>query len=443
MNTATTQNTFQVWQITREIRSVLEVTFDDVWVVGEISNYKHHSSGHIYFTLQDERASLSAAFFRQWNRFRSFEPRNGDAVVVHGRIGVYEPRGSYQIIVDRIEPAGEGARKAQLEKLKARFAAEGLFDPERKRPLPAFPRTIGVVTSSNGAALRDILSVTRRRFPNVHILVASCKVQGDGSGAEIVSAIERLNRDGRADVLIVGRGGGAAEDLWSFNEEAVCRAMATSAIPVVSAVGHETDTTLADMVADLRAPTPSAAAEVVSQNQAEWLEAVREAWVRLERHMTRVLRERARHVTDLRRRLRDPKTYLDERGQRVDELMTRLESAWRWKSRSHVRELEMLHRRLQEQSPRKSLERRRQAVRQLTSALRAAARVRHSDLRGRLGRETARLDALSPLGVLNRGYAIAFDEHGHAIRDAAQAKPGDRVDVRVHKGKFTARVEKT
>jgi exodeoxyribonuclease VII large subunit len=443
MQAPTPTRVFDVYEITREIRGVLEVTFDDIWVSGELSNFKKHSSGHIYFSLKDDRATLPAAFFKQWNRYLKFIPKDGDQVVVHGRIGVYEPRGAYQLLVDRIEPAGAGARKAQLEQLKARLGAEGLFDVDRKRPLPEFPACIGVATSANGAALRDILTVTRRRFPNVRILIAPCRVQGDGAGAEIAAAIERLSRSGLCDVMIVGRGGGAAEDLWAFNEEPVCRAIAASAVPVVSAVGHETDTTLADLVADLRAPTPSAAAELVVANQADLLRAVDERLARLGRLMTRRLGEEARRVETLRLRLRGPKAQLLERAQRTDELTVRMESAWRWIAAGRRRDLDNLELRLREQSPRKSLARRKQSVEQLRAALRSAAQLRQSALRGRFEREVARLEALSPLGVLSRGYAIAFTADGKVVRDAGALKVGEQIEVKVQTGRFQTKVEKT
>lgn len=432
---------FQVSDITREIRTVLELSFDDIWVVGELSNFKRHSSGHIYFSLQDQGASLSAAFFRQANRFLNFFPKDGDQVLVHGRIGVYEPRGSYQIIVDRMEPAGAGARKAMLEALKAKLAAEGLFDPDRKRALPPFPHVIGVATSPTGAVIRDILNVTRRRFPNVHILLAPCRVQGEGAAEEVAEAVRRLNRDGRPEVLIVGRGGGSAEDLWTFNEEIVCRAIAASKIPVVSAVGHETDTTLADMVADLRAPTPSAAAELVVQNQAELLGGVYELGDRLAWAMRRSLQTRRDQTDQLRERLRDPKSRLLEQAQRVDELRARLESGFRWSFDRRRQQVDALAVRLRDRSPAKQLEHGRLAVDRLEAGLRGAMELGLAGSRARLEREAGRLDAMSPLGVLGRGYAIAFKADGKAVRSAAEVAVGDTVDVRVHQGKLRTRVE--
>jgi exodeoxyribonuclease VII large subunit len=441
--TTAQRKVFRVSDITREIRTVLEVTFDELWIGGEISNFKRHSSGHIYFTLKDENAAISGAFFRQWNRFLSFAPNDGDAVLIHGRISVYEPRGSYQIIVDRMEPAGEGARKVQLEALKAKLAAEGLFDPDRKRPLPAFPKVIGVATSPTGAVIRDILNVTRRRFPNVHILLAPCRVQGEGADQEIARAIRDLNRDGRPDVLIVGRGGGSMEDLWSFNEEIVCRAIAKSKIPVVSAVGHETDTTLADMVADLRAPTPSAAAELVVQNQAELLARVQEAGVRLAWSIRRELQAYTQTVDMLRERLRDPKQRLQEQAQRIDELNVRIESAMRWTLQRQLREVQTAQLRLRENNPRKALEKKRLQVDRLAASLAGSISVLRTQWRGRLEREVGRLHALSPLGVLGRGYAITFDESGRVLDDAARVQPGDQVSIRLHKGKLKTRVEET
>lgn len=438
-----TPKIFQVSDITREIKTVLELSFDDVWVVGELSNFKRHSSGHIYFSLQDSGASLSAAFFRQANRFLSFFPKDGDAVLVHGRIGVYEPRGSYQIIVDRMEPAGAGARKAQLEARKAKFAAEGLFDPDRKRPLPQFPKVIGIATSPTGAVIRDILNVTRRRFPNVHILLAPCRVQGEGAAEEVAEAIRLPNKDGRPEVLIVGRGGGSAEDLWTFNEEVVCRAIVASKIPVVSAVGHETDTTLADMVADLRAPTPSAAAELVVQNQAELLGGVYELTDRLQQLIRFEVGRHHDLLAGLRDRLRDPKSRLLEQAQRVDELAARLESAWRWGASRRAQQVDTLAVRLRDRSPQKLLERNRLAVERLAADLRTRMDALQTARRALVEREAGRLDALSPLGVLGRGYAIAFTADGKVVRTAADAKPGDRVDVRLHRGKMRTRVEET
>lgn len=432
---------YEVAELTNEIRSVLEVTFDEVWVCGEVRNFKRHSSGHIYFSLHDDRASLAAAFFRQWNRFLAFDPRDGDQVIVHGRLSVYEPRGSYQILVDRMEPAGDGLRKLQLEALKARLATEGLFDPARKRPIPLFPRCIGVATSPTGAVIRDILTVTRRMFPNVHILVAPCRVQGEGAAKEVAQAIARLNCDGRPDVLIVGRGGGSAEDLWTFNEEIVCRAIAASAIPVISAVGHETDTTLADLVADLRAATPSAAAAIIVGPLAQRLDDLKTWRERLERAIRRVLNDDRAIFASLRERLRDPRARLVERVQRVHELRARLSSVLRWRLQKQLAVVREAEGRLREVSPQKRLAHRRLKIEALTNRLGASIQMRKAAWRTRLEREIGRLDALSPLAVLSRGYAIVFGPTGMALRQASEASLGDRIVARLNRGRLIGRVE--
>ena len=398
-----------VSQLTNSIRVSLESRFASVWVEGEISNFKDHSSGHWYFTLKDQNAQLRAKCFRSTNTRIRFRPANGLHVRARGKLSVYAPRGEYELVVDALDPVGAGALQVAFEQMRARLQAEGLFAKELKRPLPVFPRRIGIVTSPTGAAIRDILNVISRRTRTVHVLFSPAKVQGDSAGPDIARAIrfinqyhERALRDGRitdlVDVLIVGRGGGSTEDLWAFNQEEVARAIRKSIIPVISAVGHETDFTIADFVADLRAPTPSAAAELVAAREDE----ICSALDHLGRQLTRLMRYR---VVDLRSRVQEQAL-----SHAFDEVKSRLRDA---RSRFDV----------------------------ASAACNGAMETTLQETRERLGLAAASLDALSPLAVLQRGYAIAQDASGKPIRDAASVNVGDEVTVRVSKGRLNTRVE--
>jgi exodeoxyribonuclease VII large subunit len=398
-----------VSQLTNSIRISLESRFASVWVEGEISNFKDHSSGHWYFTLKDQNAQLRAKCFRSTNTRIRFRPANGLHVRARGKLSVYAPRGEYELVVDALDPVGAGALQVAFEQMRARLQAEGLFAKELKRPLPVFPRRIGIVTSPTGAAIRDILNVIARRTRTVHVLFSPAKVQGDSAGPDIARAIRFINqyhegalRDGRTadlvDVLIVGRGGGSTEDLWAFNQEEVARAIRKSSIPVISAVGHETDFTIADFVADLRAPTPSAAAELVAAREDE----VCSALDHLGRQLTRLMRFR---VVDLRTRVQEQAL-----SHAFDEVKARLRNA---RGRFDV----------------------------ASSACNGAMETTLQEARERLGLAAASLDALSPLAVLQRGYAIAQDASGKPVRDAASVNVGDEVRVRLSKGRLNTRVE--
>jgi exodeoxyribonuclease VII large subunit len=398
-----------VSQLTNSIRISLESRFASVWVEGEISNFKDHSSGHWYFTLKDQNAQLRAKCFRSANVRIRFRPANGLHVRARGKLSVYAPRGEYELVVDALDPVGAGALQVAFEQMRARLQAEGLFAQELKRPLPVFPRRVGIVTSPTGAAIRDILNVISRRTRTVHVLFSPARVQGDSAGPDIARAIrfinqyhERALQDGRTadlvDVLIVGRGGGSTEDLWAFNQEEVARAIRKSVIPVISAVGHETDFTIADFVADLRAPTPSAAAELVAKHEGELCSALDQ----LGRQLTRFMKYR---VVDLRSRVQ--KQALSPA---FDEVKSQLRDA------------------------------RRRFDTASTSCI-DATETRLQEARERLGLVAASLDALSPLAVLQRGYAIAQDAAGRPLRDAATVSAGDEVTVRLAKGKLNTRVE--
>ncbi len=389
---------YSVSELTREVKELIEGSFPPLWVEGELSNFVHHGSGHMYFSLKDSGAALRAVFFRQYNQALAFRPENGQKVMARGLLTVYEPGGQYQLTVSELRPAGVGALQLAFEQLKARLAAEGLFDEEHKRPLPQFPSCVGVVTSPTGAAVRDIISVLRRRCPSVRIVLAPARVQGEGSAAEVAAAVRALGRWGGADVLIVGRGGGSAEDLWAFNEEPVARAIFDSPVPVISAVGHQTDFTIADFVADLRAPTPSAAAEYAVPVAAEL-----EAGV----------------VTLGRRLVRAGSGHLADAHQRLDEL----------------------ERSLSPQRLRAAL--RASGDRNSALALRLQRAARHSlDLsRVRWSSLQERLSALNPAAVLGRGYAVARTPEGQIVRDAATVEVGDRLSVLLARGSLDCRVE--
>lgn len=379
------------------LRDVVEENFVDVWVAGEISNLALPGSGHVYFSIKDEQAQLRAVLFRPQLRLLPFRPENGMQVVCSGRVSLYQPRGELQLVVEAMEPRGIGALQVAYDQLRSRLAGEGLFAAERKRQLPEFPLTIGVVTSLSGAVIHDILNILRRRAAGVEVLICPVRVQGEGAAQEIAAAILRLNRQQVADVLIVARGGGSLEDLWAFNEEMVVRAIAASNIPVISAVGHETDVTLADMAADLRAPTPSAAAELVARGRIELEEHIDHLSLRLAAVMRQQLTEQHGKVATLAARLVSPRSELRRRRDQVAALALRLEATWR----QH------------------------QALR-----------------RGRLETAIMRLHALSPLEVMARGYAVVTAcASGAVIDDAASLSAGEQIEVRFRVGKVRARVE--
>jgi exodeoxyribonuclease VII large subunit len=433
-----------VSELNATVRSLLEEAMGEVWVEGEISNLRRYPSGHTYFTLKDEAAQVAAVLFRGHSLGLRFRPEDGQKVLARGRVGLYEPRGSYQIIVDRLEPAGLGALQAALEQLKTRLQQEGLFDADRKRPLPLLPQRIGVVTSPRGAAIRDFLRVLERRFANLNVIVAPARVQGDGSAAEVVAAIGDLNRLGRLDVIVVTRGGGSLEDLWTFNEEPVARAIAASSVPVISAVGHEIDVTIADLVADLRAPTPSAAAEMVVRSKQELVERIGALRSRLASGMRlRVSDASARlEMAGADRALASMRARLRDRMLQIDDLMARMEGQLNRELLQTRHRLEILLHRI---SPRRLAERlvaRRAASAAIGRRLQAAMLARLREGRDRTAGYGERLTALSPLAVLSRGYAICHASPGGAIlKEARGVHRGDLVEVRLHRGRLECEVK--
>ena len=445
LNLAPERRVYTVAELTTEVRDLLEVEFGDVWVMGEISNARAAPSGHHYFTLKDGKAQLRAVCFRQQARYLKIKPQNGLAVMARGRISVYEARGEYQLYVEHLEPQGYGALQLAFEQLKKKLAAEGLFDQERKRPLPALPRRIGMVTSPSGAAVADMLRILQRRFDGLHIQLYPVRVQGEEAAGEIARGLRHFSDTQSVDVVVVGRGGGSLEDLWAFNEERVARAIAASHVPVISAVGHETDFTIADFVADLRAPTPSAAAELVVRQKGEFIELIRALQSRLVQALRYKLATAGRQLLEsnldratvsVRRRLSQLSQRLDEQDFHLRDEIRRSLRAWERRFRETIESLARLDLRVKLAQSRTRLEGCRQR-------LPAAARHRMERSRTRLDSLERELAHLSPLSILERGYSIVQDAEGSVIRSSRQTGVGASLNVRLHEGRLGVRVENT
>jgi exodeoxyribonuclease VII large subunit len=443
---ATTRVVLTVSELTASLRQVLETSFAEVWVEGELSNAKLWNTGHLYFTLKDGAAQIKGVMFRSTLRYLKFKPEDGLHVVVRGRVSVYDPKGEYQLVGEHMEPHGFGALQLAFEQLKKKLAAEGLFESSRKRPLPALPRRIGIVTSIDGAALRDIIRVLRRRYPNAHLVIAPSRVQGEDAAGEIVRALRQIGRIRGVDVVIVGRGGGSLEDLWAFNEEKVARAIAACPVPVISAVGHETDFTIADFVADLRAATPSAAAELVVRRKDEFYGHIDGLSDRLESAIRgRVGRLESRLNALLARPgFAGQRGRLAMRGRHVAELAAALRHAVMSATARRSRRLEQVRRTLAQFDPRHRLSAVRARLAAAEGRLTTTMTRRMYDADSRFGSLTARLDGLSPLAVLARGYAVCWDDQrAEIIRDAATVKAGDRVRVTLQRGELHCEVAET
>lgn len=436
---------YTVSELSEEIRAIFDDTFPDLWVEGEVSNFRPAGSGHLYFTLKDAKAQLRVVCFRSQARYLKFKPADGVAVIARGRLSVYEARGEYQLIVEVLEPAGLGALQLAFEQLKAKLAAEGLFDPARKKPLPMLPSTIGVVTSPTGAVIRDILRVLRRRFRNRNVALYPVRVQGEGAAIEIAEALRYFSRPQcvhPADVIILARGGGSIEDLWPFNEEAVARAIAASAVPVISGVGHETDFTIADFVADLRAPTPSAAAEMVVRARQDLAGEV-EARLRHAAQLFRLkLAEARSRLSELRmhRVFQTLAMRVAERAERVDEAVARIDRSVQEKlNRSRHASIEASSGVV------------RYDVARLVGIKRAVLADREQRLdaelgryvterRSRLAHARAMLSERNPSAILARGYSITRDALGRVVRDAATVPVESEISVRVARGELQSTV---
>lgn len=434
---------WSVSELTAAIRGTLELTFGSLAVEGEISNCRQWSSGHLYFTLKDEHAQVRAVMFRSSVRMLRFRPEDGMRVIARGRLSVYDAKGEYQIICDALEPHGLGARQAAFEALKRRLQAEGLFDSARKRPLPTLPRRIGVVTSLDGAAIRDIVRVLFARHPTARILVRAARVQGDGAAEDLVRALQAITKVPDVDVVIIGRGGGSAEDLWAFNDEQLARAIAASPVPVISAVGHEIDFTIADFVADVRAATPSNAAEIVVDRADNFIARIDRAERRLRAALALAVARRQQRLHVLDTRLRHWPTQLVLRDRDIHQARGRLERAMTARLALAAQQVDRLRRRLEARDVRRVTATFATRVATARARLEAAATRQRLVAAGRVATLTARLDALSPLAVLARGYAVCWNEaRDGIIRSASAVTPGDGVHVTLAEGEISCRVER-
>lgn len=429
-----------VSQLNQRARHLLEDVFPQVWVEGEISNLARPASGHLYFTLKDSQAQVRCALFRQ-NALKVRQAlRDGLAVRVRGKVSLFEGRGDYQLIADAVEPAGDGALRLAFEALKEKLAAAGLFAAERKRPLPAHPRHIGIVSSPTGAVIRDIISVFRRRAPQIRLTLIPTAVQGREATAQIVRALATADARG-FDALILARGGGSLEDLWCFNEEAVARAVAACRTPIVSAVGHETDVSISDFVADVRAPTPSAAAELLAPDAGDLQRRLDSLQRRLVLRMREQLSRERLRLDGMARRLRHPGERLRQQAQRLDDLDMRLRRAFERQRQIRQERLARLDTRLAAQHPGRTLALLRQKLDSLADRLPRATREVLKDHRQRLETLAQTLNVVSPLATLGRGYSILLDERGNAIRSAGQTRTGQRLTARLAEGELEVRVE--
>jgi len=434
-----------VSQLSAQLAAVMEERFPAIWIEGEISNFKVYGSGHAYFTLKDEQAQIRCVLFRTRGRRVRFEPKDGLHVMAFGSVEVYAQRGEYQLVVELLEPRGVGALQLAFEQLKERLSAEGLFATVRKRPLPRFPRKIGIVTSPSGAALRDMLRVIGRRFGEIHIVLAPARVQGDGAAAEVAQGIRELNALGGVDVIIVGRGGGSLEDLWAFNDEMLARTIAASKIPVISAVGHEVDFTIADFVADVRAATPSNAAELVVKEKRAVVESLADLGARLTRAIERVvaLRRERLERTRGRRVLTDPGRPLRDLERRLDDARARLRQAALSAVRRGEHRVALASRGLRALNPVTHTLNSRRTLTDLRGRLDRGLRQRLLRAQHELGVAAGRLDSLSPLAVLGRGYSLTLTPGRRIVRSWRDVSTGDAVRVLLHEGSLDCRVDAT
>ncbi|WP_288424154.1 exodeoxyribonuclease VII large subunit [uncultured Pantoea sp.] len=436
MSLPPTANIFTVSRLNTTVRQLLENEMGLVWLSAEISNFTQPASGHWYFTLKDDGAQVRCAMFRNSNRRVSFRPQHGQQVLVRASITLYEPRGDYQLIIESMHPAGEGLLQQQFEQLKARLAAEGLFDQQFKQPLPEPARQVGVITSATGAALHDVLRVLHRRDPSLPVVIYPTAVQGVDAPAAIVRAIELANQRDECDVLIVGRGGGSLEDLWSFNDERVARAIFASRLPIVSAVGHETDVTIADFVADLRAPTPSAAAELVSRNQIELLRRLQSQQQRMEMAMDYYVAQQQRRFTRLQHRLQQqhPQLRLARQQTTLIQLQRRLQEVVDQRLRLAHRQQDRLLQRLQSQQPQGRILRAQQQLQQWHYRLQQGMEKQLNHSRQRFGTLAAQLEGVSPLATLARGFSVTTDAQGQVVKKTRQLHTGDLLRTRLDDG---------
>ncbi|HDS05596.1 MAG TPA: exodeoxyribonuclease VII large subunit [Deltaproteobacteria bacterium] len=435
-----------VSQLNDNIKYILEETFGFVWVEGEISNLRRPQSGHIYFTLKDEKSQIKAVYFKQFGRYKrglNFDLEDGLNILCRAKVSVYPPRGEYQLIVESAEPRGTGALQKLFEQLKSKLAAEGLFEEQYKKPIPFLPETIGVITSPTGAVIKDILNITKRRFPSVNLIIAPVRVQGSEAAAEIIGALKNLHADGRADVIIIARGGGPLEDLAPFNEEKVARAIFRASIPVVSAVGHETDFTICDFVSDLRAPTPSAAAELVVPERKELLQKIQKFKQRIKASFERYLEDRREELGELQERLKDPRHLLMEWQIHLDVLKERLKVSFYNVEKNIFSELRHAQLRLLHLNPSRQIDEKKEELKNMDKDMRRYFFSYLTLIGERLRKNTALLESLSPLSVLRRGYSITRKRDvNNIIRRAETLAVGESVNIQLAQGSIEAKVQK-
>ncbi|MCG8428957.1 MAG: exodeoxyribonuclease VII large subunit [Chromatiales bacterium] len=432
---------YSVSRLNSEVRAVLEGSFPLLWVQGEISNLATPASGHIYFSLKDSHAQVRCAMFRMKRQYLRFQPKNGTEVLIRARISLYEGRGDFQLIAEHMEPAGEGALHQSFEELKRRLAAEGLFDTDRKKAIPTHPKQIGIITSASGAAIRDVLTVLKRRNPAIPVVIYPTSVQGDSAVQELIAAIRLANRRQECDLLILARGGGSLEDLVAFNDEQLARTIAASELPLISAIGHEVDFTIADFVADQRAPTPSAAAEIATQDTGELLHKVTTLQQRLQRQLLQQLSQKRAIINQMTKRLqqRHPGVKLEQRQQRVDELEQRLLRSLKNRLYHHQQTLQTLSVRLAAQTPDHTLKQLHGRLQRLYARLqhRMTTCINHN--KQQLALASTHLNTLSPLATLERGYSIT--RHNQQIlRNCSKVSPGDELETQLARGHITSQV---
>ncbi|OMH33959.1 exodeoxyribonuclease VII large subunit [Motiliproteus sp. MSK22-1] len=435
--------TLSVSELNRQVRQLLESGFSVLNIEGEISNFVCPSSGHWYFTLKDQGAQVRCALFKNRNRFLKYKPRNGDQVKLRAKVSLYEGRGEFQLIGDYLEEAGAGALQAAFEALKIKLEQEGLFSQQHKRPLPTLPRHIGVITSPTGAAVRDIVSVLARRFPAIPVSIFPVAVQGEEAPQQLIDALNLANRDGRCDVIILGRGGGSLEDLWAFNNELLARAIFASDIPIVSAVGHEVDFSISDFVADLRAPTPSAAAELLSPDRETLGGQLRYYEEALARQFKRRIELLSLRLKSASQRLRHPGQRLQEQAQRLDELELRLKRQLKYSLNLYQQRLSHLDYRLTQQSPDRKIDYLQTRQQELYQRLKRGMSLQLDKRRVQLASQSHALQAVSPLATLSRGYAIVSDQQGHIVRNTSDISIGDTLQTRLAKGRLLCQVTET
>jgi exodeoxyribonuclease VII large subunit len=434
---------YTVSALTSEIKSLFEQAFDFVWVEGEISNFASPSSGHYYMSLKDENAQIKAVMFRMQASYLRFIPEDGMKVIARGRIGIYEPRGEYQIILDYIEPLGVGALAAAFEQVKKKLSLEGLFDEEKKRPIPFLPKRIAVITSPTGAAIRDFLRISHRRMPNLDITIAPARVQGDEAAGDILEALDMINRELDVDVIVLTRGGGSLEDLWPFNQEEVAYAIRRSLIPVVSAVGHEVDLTISDLAADLRAPTPSGAAELVVREKETLERNLGDLSSRLEKALLGIMERIRDRLKSFSSRIRDPRRDLADTWLRLDEIYNRLIKTGKICINDNLKRLKAVNETLILSSPSSTMAMLSQELafysRSLVQALTGSLERKKGDIRSM----SDRLDSLSPLSILKRGYSITRKlPEMNIIKDSTQVKTGDEINTVLARGSIDSVVKK-